>query len=137
MDKSLFVFIAIGAAFLYFITNFIGDIQKEDDTFQNQEYKLKHKYDQYHSVDSIGQEILDVVGADKETQFAAWNSSHLKDEFLQLFPDFDEMKKFIKMRVRGEILQKKLYEIVDQVEGDYFSGTMNAEQAKRSLAALK
>jgi len=137
MDKSLFVFIAIGAAFLYFITNFIGDIQKEDDKFQNQEYKQKHKYDQYLSVDSIGQEILDVVGVDSATQVAAWNESRLKQEFLQLFPDFDEMKKFIKMRIRGEALQKKLYSTVDRVEGEYFSGTMNAEQANRALSALK
>ena len=27
MDKSLFIFILIGVGFLYFITNFVGDIQ--------------------------------------------------------------------------------------------------------------
>ena len=47
------------------------------------------------------------------------------------------MKKFVKMRIRGEILQKKLYSTVDTVEGEYFSGTMNAEQAKRVLGTLK
>ena len=137
MDKSFLIFIAVGLGFLYFITNFIGDIQREDDKFANQEYKQKHKYDQYQSVDSIGQEILELTGANAATQIAAWKESKLKEEFLVLFPDFDEMKKFVKVRIRGDVLQAKLLKIINDVESKYFSGTMNAEQAKRELDLLK
>ncbi len=137
MDRSLLIFIAVGVGFLYFITNFVGEIQKEDDKYQNQEYQQKHKYDQYKSVDSIGQEILELTGADAATQVAAWKESRLKQEFLALFPDFDDMKKFVKMRIRGDVLQAKLLKMIDDVEGKYFSGTMNAEQAKRALDLLK
>ena len=133
MDKSLLIFIAIGVGFLYFITSFVGEIQEEDDKYQNLEYQQKHKYDQYHGVDSIGQEILDLTGADAATQTAAWKESRLKQEFLALFPDFDAMKKFAKERTRGEALQAKLFKMLDDVEGKYFSGTVNAEQAKRAL----
>ena len=133
MDKSLLVFIAIGAGFLYFITSFVGDIQEEDDKYQNIEYQKKHMYDQYQSVDSIGREILDLTGLDAATQMAAWKKSRLKEEFLELFPDFSEMKKFIKERTRGDALQAELFKSVDEVESKYFSGTMNAEQAKRAL----
>jgi hypothetical protein len=137
MDKSLLVFIAVGAVFLYFITNFVSDIQKEDDRYQSQEYKQKHKYDQYRSVDSIGQEILNLVGTDDKTQTAAWNESQLKQEFLELFPDFIDMKRFVKERIRGDILQTKLLNKIDDIEGKYFSGEMSAEEAKRSLSFLK
>ena len=137
MDKSLLIFIAVSIGFLYFITNFVGEIQEEDDKFQNLEYKEKHKYDQYHTVDSIGRKILDLTGTDAATQIAAWKESRLKEEFLVLFPDFGEMKKFVKERIRGDALQAKLLKEIDDVEGKYFSGTMNAEQAKRALDLLQ
>ncbi len=133
MDKSLFIFIVIGIGFLYFITSFVGDIQEEDDKYQNIEYQEKHKYDEYSSTDSIGQDILDLTGASTETQIAAWKKSRLKEEFLALFPDFTEMKKFVKERIRGDALQAKLLKSIDEVESKYFSGTINAEQAKRVL----
>lgn len=136
MDKSLFFFIVVGVGFLYFITNFIGEIQ-EDDKFQNEEYKQKHKYDEYQNVDSIGREILDVTDVAADMQVQAWNSSLLKIEFLTLFPDFSAMKQFVEDRVRGEALRAKLTDTVNVAEDKYFSGTMNAEQAKRSLGALK
>lgn len=136
MDKSLFFFVVIGVGFLYFITQFVGDIQ-EDEKFQNDEYKQKHQYDHYQTVDSIGREILDMTGAPVGTQVQAWNNSELKIEFLTLFPDFSEMKIFVKERLRGEILQTKLIASIDSVESQYFSGAMNAEQAKRELSLLK
>lgn len=136
MDKSLMIFIAVGIGFLYFITSFIGEIQEEDN-LQNSEYKAKHKYDTYHNVDSIGQEILDVTGVATSVQVAAWNASILKNDFLMLFPDFSEMKIFISERVRGEAVKEKLINSVNDAEDKYFSGVMNAEQAKRSLDTLK
>lgn len=136
MDKSLFFFIVIGIGFLYFITNFVGDIQ-EDEKFQNEEYKQKHQFDQYQSVDSIGREILDMTDTPASIQVQAWNNSKLKAEFLELFPDFSEMKIFVKERLRGEVLKVKLLASIDSVESQYFSGAMNAEQAKRELSLLK
>lgn len=137
MDKSLLIFIAVGIGFLYFITNFIGDIQEKDDRYANEDYKIAHQYNQYNSVDSIGQEILVVTEADEITQIAAWQASELKKDFLQLFPDYSEMKKFVKNRTRGDALQKKLLHKINEVEGKFFSGTLNAEQAKQSLDSLK
>ncbi len=136
MDKNLFFFILLGVGFLYVITNFIGDIQ-QDEKFQNEEYVQKHQYDQYQSVDSIGREILDMTDTPESIQVQAWNNSKLKTEFLELFPDFSEMKIFVKERLRGEVLQAKLIASIDSVESQYFSGKMNAEQAKRELSLLK
>lgn len=136
MDKSLMIFIAIGVGFLYFITNFVGDIQQEDN-LQNSEYIEKHKYDAYKSKDSIGRDILDMTGASASVQVAAWNSSQLKEEFLTLFPDFSDMKIFVKERVRGTVLQEKLISAIDDTEHRYFSGSLDAEGAKRALSSLK
>ena len=137
MDKSLMFFIAIGLGFLYFVTNFVGDIQAEDDAYKNNDYNQEHIYDAYKTVDSIGQDILDLTGADAKTQLGAWNKSMLKDEFLELFPNFDEMKIFVTDRIRGKLLQDKLTNTLNTVEDKFFSGTMGAEQAKSKLSSLK
>ncbi|RRS32311.1 MAG: hypothetical protein P794_01530 [Epsilonproteobacteria bacterium (ex Lamellibrachia satsuma)] len=137
MDKNLIVFIVIGAGFLYFITNFVGDLQQEDDRYKNREYQQAHQFDQYKSVDSIGREILDLTGADAKTQISAWNKSKLKKEFIELFPDFAELKRFVKERTRGDILQAKLLKTIDHAESEYFAGRASAEDAKRMLSTLK
>jgi len=137
MDKSLMFFIAIGLGFLYFVTSFVGDIQAEDETYQNNDYNQEHMYDAYKTVDSVGQDILDLTGVDANTQLGAWNNSLLKDEFLELFPDFTEMKHFINDRIRGKILKAKLTKTVTTIEDKFFSGGITAEDAKRELSTLK
>ena len=137
MDKSLLIFIAIGLGALYLVTNFIGDIQEEDDTYKNNQYVVEHKYDQYQKVDSIGQAMLVFDNVDAKTQIAAWHVSELKQEFLELFPDYSEMKKFVKERTRGDALQAKVLKVIDNVEGKFFSGALDTEQAKQMLDSLK
>ena len=136
-DKSLMVYIALGIGFFYLITTYVGDIQKEDDSLRNSSYEMEHKYDQYYTEDSIGQEIVDTTLADPSIQIDIWNKSPIKSEFLDLFPDFDTMKTFIKNRVRGKYLVQKLTAKVNEVEDKFFSGTMSAEDAKRALKNIK
>ena len=135
-DKALMVYIALGIGFFYLITTYVGDIQKED-TLSNSSYEIEHKYDQYYTEDSIGQKIIDVTLADPSIQIDIWNKSPIKNEFLELFPDFDTMKTFIKNRVRGKHLVQKLMAKVSDVEDKFFSGTMSAEDAKRALKNIK
>jgi len=137
MDKTFLFFVAVGIAFLYFVTNFVGDIQEEDEKYRNNAYEQEHKYDKYKSVDSVGQDVLNVLGADAGTQVAAWNESSLKNEFLLLFPDFGDMKLFVKDRISGDALSTKLLLQIKSVEDKFFSGTMTAAQAKQELSSLK
>jgi len=137
MDKSLLMFIAVGVGFLYFITNFVGDIQEKDERYANSEYTEKHQNDKYMSVDAIGEKILVVTGEDEHTQIKVWQKSMLKKTFLELFPDYVEMKQFVKDKTRGKFLQKKLLSKIDEVESKFFSGTINTEDAKRALDTLK
>ena len=137
MDKSFLVFITIGIGFLYFITNFVGDIQEEDDRYRNTAYDKKHKYDKYKSVDSVGQEVLNLLGTSAGTQVAAWNVSDLKDEYILLFPDFGDMKNFVRDRIQGDALSTKLLAQIKSVEDRFFAGTITAEQAKQELGRVK
>ncbi len=130
MDKGLLVFIIIGIGGIYFVTNFIDELQhKKDDSSQNISY-------QYQSVDSLGQIVLDFTDADVATQVAVWNASTLKEEFLDLFPDFSAMKRFIQERVRGDSLQAKLIKHIESIETQYVSGIFSAQQAKEALDLL-
>ncbi len=133
----MMVFIAVGIGFFYAVTTYVGDIQKEDDRLQNTGYEQEHRFDQYYTEDSIGEKILDVTLADPQTQVAAWNKSPLKKEYLELFPDFETMRTFIKNRVRGKVLIEKLNKQIKDVEDKFFSGTIDAEAAKRTLGQLK
>jgi len=137
MDKSLVIFIAVGLGALYLVINFVGDIQKEDDSYKNNQYTIEHQYDQYQRTDSIGRSILVFGSEDIKTQLAAWHASKIKKEFLQLFPDYTEMKKFVKERTRSDLLQHTIIQKIDEVEGKFFSGSINAEQAKQMLDSLK
>ena len=137
MDKSFLVFVVIGIGFLYVITNFIGDIQEDDEKYRNKGYNQEHMYDKYQTVDEVGQDILNLLGADAGTQIAAWNKSRLKEEFILLFPDFGDMKNFVRDRIRGEDLTKKLLAQISSVEDRFFSGAITADQARQELSLLK
>lgn len=136
MDKNLLIFIAVGLVFMYFVTNFVNELQEEDEQLQSTAYQKKHNFDKFMKTDSIGQTILDVAGESAEVQISAWNQSKLKGELIEYFPDFDTMKLFAKERVRGEILHSKLHQHIDSVEKRFFSGEIDAEKAKKELETL-
>jgi len=137
MDKTFLVYVAVGIGFLYFITTFVGSVQHEDVKYRNKGYEQEHKYDAYTGVDSVGRDVLNLVGVDPNTQVSVWKESKLKKEFLALFPDFDEMKKFVNERINGDALKTKLQAQILSVEDKFFSGSMTADQAKQALSSLK
>ncbi len=136
MDKSFFIFVSVAAVIMYFLIGFIGDVQKEETKYSNEGYIKDHLYDEYKSKDSIGRDVLNLLGADHKTQVAAWNESKLKKEFLLLFPDFQEMKKFSQERIIGEYLRKKLLSRINLVEDRFFSGHISAPEAKKELSDI-
>jgi hypothetical protein len=136
MDKGVMFYITIGIIGIYFLTNFIGDIQEKDERIQNNDYTEKHRFDDYDGKDSIGQEILDLTDVSPSVQIEAWNQSLVKEEYLSLFPNFSEMKRFISDRIRGEAIQAKLLHALNSVEDKFFSGEISMEKAKRILRSL-
>lgn len=99
--------------------------------------KQTNNYAKYMSVNSIGQDILDLNGVDIGTQISVWNESKLKKEFLDVFPNFTSMKDFAKERIKGESLTAKLLEHINNIEKKFFDGTINHVVAKEELGLLK
>lgn len=137
MDKGFLLFIVIGIGAIYLVINSIGDIQAEDERVQNDDYREEHRFDSYDSKDIIGQNILDLSEASPQVQVQAWNNSTIKDEYLRLFPNFSEMKKFIDDRIRGDALRAKLLNAINSTEDKFFSGEISMEKAKRGLRNLR
>jgi len=135
--KNAIIFIAIAIGAIYLLSSGVKKVQSEDDRLQNEEYAKEAKLESFKATDSIGQTILDVREENYATQLEAWNHSELKEEFLDLFPDFEEMKVFPKERIRGDALIEKIVSVVDDVEFKYFGGKMDMEQAKRKLREIK
>ena len=136
MDKSFMVFVAVGIGFYYGITNFVGDMEKDDGYPTTTMEQEEHKYDKYISHDSIGRTILIVDGLDRKTQLEAWRHSSIRDDFLSFYPEFDEMKTVIKERVMSKDLQVYLLDKTKEIERDFLSGTLDAEEAQRRLKSL-
>jgi len=61
----------------------------------------------------------------------------LKRECLSLFPDFGEIKLFVKERLRGDGLKSYLTNAISKIEADFFSGKIDAEGAQRRLERIK
>ena len=135
MDKGLLMFLAIGLIAIYLATNFIGDIQ-DDGEKQRGTYKKENQYEQYQSVDIVGDAILDVQNIDEKKQLEVWNQSPLKQEFIALFPNFDAMKRYVNDKIRGDALQNKLLKRIDNVEIQFISGTLSGEQSKSKINAI-
>ena len=136
MDKGLLTFLAIGFIAIYLATNFIGDIQ-DDGEKQRGTYKEKNQYEQYNGVDIVGDTVLDVQHIDAKKQLEVWNNSELKQEFIELFPNFDAMKRYVDGKIRGDALQKKLLQRIDDVEIQFISGTLSGEQSKAKLELIE
>ena len=136
MDKGLLTFLAIGAIAIYLATNLIGDIQ-DDGEKQRGTYNQEKQYEQYYTIDVVGDTILDVHNIEAKKQIEVWNKSELKDEFIELFPNFDAMKRYINGKIRGDTLQKKLLQTIDDVEIQFISGTLSGEQSKAKLKLIK
>ena len=136
MDKGLLTFLAIGAIAIYLATNLIGDIQ-DDDEKQRGTYNNKKKYEQYYTVDIVGDSILDVQNIEVKKQIEVWNKSELKYEFIELFPNFDSMKRYIDGKIRGDALREKLLQTINDIEIQFISGTLSGEQSKAKLELIK
>ena len=133
MDKGLLTFLAIGLVAIYMATNLIGDIQGDGEK-ERGTYK---KDNQYNGVDILGDAILDVQHIDEKKQLEVWHSSEFKNEFMELFPNFDGMKRYVDSKIKGDALQKKLISTIDSIEIKFISGTLNGERSKAELESLK
>ena len=133
MSQGLIIFIAIGAILSYILVGFIGDIQDADDKLITQEKLIAKEDMTYHQKDVVGQTILVFKDISFKKKVDIWKRSPLHQEFLDLFPNFSEMKAFVNDRIIDSDFQQKLIKVVDGAEDAFFSGEATQEQAKAKL----
>jgi len=132
MDKSLLTFIAVGLGFMYLITNFLNDLNATDG-ISSSYTQQEQQYDQYITFDSINQTILDIKGLDISQQKDIWNHTDLKEEFLSLYPNFQEMHKFIDERIIGDNFKKELHRFIKDIEYNLISSKIDSLEAQKRL----
>ena len=123
VDKSFMFYVLIIIASFYFFPKSTDRIKNYDNSYQ--------------SVNNLGVEILVVDHEPLSIQKMAWNKSSLKDDFLEFFPHFEDMKYFISERIVGDALQAYLYKKLDELEHQFFSGTISSQKAKWMFENLK
>ena len=132
MDKSLLFYIIVGMGFAHIVTSFVGGIQDRDDKSPKEGGVA-----QYNRIDSVGDTALALTNVDPAMPLTVWHKSSMKDDSLDLFPNFIEMKMFVKEKIKGKMIVSKKKKKIKDKEGKYFSGEVTAEQAKRELGLLK
>lgn len=136
MRSELLLYIIIASLFGYFLLGYVKKSEGEGDKSVfghkasiQQDAKLHHK-------DSIGQAILDFSATSPEEQAGIWKRSPLREEFMDLFPNFTAMRDFVQDRIIGESFQQQLLKQIDTVEDDFFSGKITQREVKEKLDLL-
>ncbi|MEA3491741.1 MAG: hypothetical protein U9R27_07550 [Campylobacterota bacterium] len=131
MQKNSLVFLAIGIVLVSILLSFflrIGDIDENDIAIGDKSY---------HQKNIIGQTILVFSGGTFQRKFLVWKRSPLHQDFLDHFPNFEEMKAFIQDRIDDPAFQRKLTAHIDKIEGAYFSGAISDVDAKEMIDDFK
>ena len=133
MNKGLIVLIAVGLAFMYFAISLTGIAEETTPGLESGQSK---QYAAYYKTDSNGDAVLDLSGVSLVKSKEVWRTSPIKDSILGYFPDFDIMKQMLENQLVNSEFKTFFIKKLNDVEGDYTSGTKNSDQAKNALMNL-
>jgi len=137
MNKSVLFFGIVVALIVAWLIGFIKSLDEEVDiSYGVNEKKIVMGQGANASYDASGNELLTLSpNLSLKAKESEWNSSALKQEMLQEFPKFGYMREFIKLHISDEdsAFKEKLLQHIDDVEMDYVSAKINADQAKLAL----
>ena len=131
--------VIFGAIALFFIVsgliNFIGDL--EDDVNVKSHYNSREsKNENYYGVDIVGEQTILLNGLSNSKKGEIWNTSPLKTEMMNLFPDFSLMHEFVENRMIDESdFKKNLLDKIDRTEEEYIGGVLTGQRAKATLSS--
>ena len=137
MGKGFIILAAVGILFAYFVFNFVNDVEADDPTTTiSKDERRAKEYARYYQKDALGERVLDFRGVPIAKAKEVWSESPFREEMLENFPQFELMKEYVKQRVIASPFQKYLLDKLDQVETDYFAGTIDSAEARRQLTEL-
>jgi len=135
MKQTIIFFGIIISLIVFWLIGFVNSL--------NDEMEINHKLSDDTSVlmqnntgsTIYGGETLSFNNLSLKKKKLLWNSSSVKVEMLELFPDFMEMKTFIEENIEDDgTFKNDLLKKIDDVEFKYIGGSMNTQSAKSALS---
>jgi hypothetical protein len=137
MFKGFVILVAVGALFAFFVFNFVSDVERADpNTLISKDEKKAKEFAKYYKEDATGEQILDFRGASLAKAKEVWRESPIRQEILDNFPQFEIMKEMIDQRIVESDFRRYLLKKLDEVESEYFSGTIDSAKAHKILTEL-
>ncbi len=137
MFKGFLLLLMVGAAFAYFVFNFVGDVEKEDPaSYVSENEKKAQEWAKYYTKDALGEPVLSFGTTPVKTADEVWQESQLRQEMLENFPDFQGIRQFVNGRLEPSLFRKYLLKKIDDIESDYMGGRIDSEEAKNRLSDL-
>ncbi len=141
-DKGFLILAIVGAGFIYFVFNFVHNVQNEN-LNKTDYYNLnggddtQKEVSKFYTQDVTGSDILDLSGVPLDKAKEIWSKSPTKDRIMKLFPNFKLMKDMIKLKVAPSDFRDYLLQEVDNTESDYLAGSVSSYEAKKHLSTLE
>jgi len=118
-----------------FIDKLQGDVDVSHGFNEERAVMGEGEYSKNYRVNSSGNEVLILNKHSLVKQKELWNKSGLKEDMLELFPDFSEIKYFINEHIEDDgSFKNELLGHVKKVEVKYISGTLTGRKAKVMLS---
>jgi hypothetical protein len=132
--------VIFGIIALFFIlsglVNFINDLQDEVDQPKSYDKSTQLKNEDYYNFNVVGEQTILLSGLSKSKKRELWNSSNLKNEMMNFFPDFSLMHEFVEERIIDDSdFKQKLLDKINSVEEEYIGGTLTGQRAKATLSS--
>jgi hypothetical protein len=137
MGKGLIALILVGAAFAYFVFQFVSSVEESDPTTQlSKDARKAKEFAKYYKKDATGEWVLAVGTVPTSKAREIWRESPVMKKTLAFFPKFDLMKEMIMIQVEEGPFRQQLLKRLDVVQDRFLSGEIDAEKAKELIQNL-
>jgi len=136
MNKTLIIASIILFFLISGLISFINDLNAEVDVKHGFERTdNSHKSTTDYGMNEYGEEILLLDKFRENEKKMVWEKSIFHEEMLNLFPQFEEMRRLVQERVEESgTFKKRLLEHINAIENEYVAGQLDAKSAQKALA---
>lgn len=132
MKQTVIFFAIVIFLIISWLIGFIDDLNKDVAThIRSREDNIVITKTSNMTVNSNGEDVLLLSNMNETQKKSVWNSSEIKAETLELFPDFSEMKVFVDEHIEDDgAFKSKLLKKIEEVEFGYIGGELTMVSAK-------
>jgi len=136
MDKGILVIVVIGAAIIYFATNFTGDGPIDRDVSWSVSNK-NGKLAPYYEEDVIGNQVLNLSSVSFDQAKTIWPSTPTAQKIASIVPDFDLARIEIENDVAEGAFRQYLLESLKKLERRFLIGKIQSSQVGKAILNLR